>query len=126
LGDLSGMPRDHLWLFPETIAGEVEETPPVRLIEADVESLERAALGCTQALPQGTGRPGSPPADRRKRDSSGDRQPLRSRRTFAPETPRHVALRGRRCQRRAEFTTSAAGRNDQAQALTHVGRACTR
>jgi transposase len=92
MGSSSGMNREHVWLFPELVEEYVAEKTPVRCIDAAVASLDLAALGVTQAVPQATGRPAYAPAARLKRSLYGDRHKIRSSRKLEQEAPRHVAV----------------------------------
>jgi transposase len=63
MGYLSGMNREQVLLFPESVDECLGENHPVRFIDAYVDRLDLATLGFTHAVPKETGRPGYTPAD---------------------------------------------------------------
>jgi transposase len=114
------MNRAQVLLCPEIVDDSMAEKNPGRFIDADVESLDLAALGFTPAVPQDPGRPASAPAARLKLYIYGYLHKLRSSRQLEPQTQRKVEVMGWLGKLTPEFTTIAAFRNDHAQALKHV------
>lgn len=125
MGYISGMNREQILLFPESVDEYIEEHNPGRLIDAYIDTLNLAALGFTHAVPKDTGRPSYTPADRLKLDIDGYLHKIRSSRKLAQETHRNVELMWFLRQLTPDFKTIADFRKDHARALKEVCRECT-
>src|SRR5512145_2705373 len=68
-GFIEGVDRGQLWLLPESLDQWVEDSNPVRIIDAFVEQLDLDELGFKMAEPAELGRPGYNPALHLKRES---------------------------------------------------------
>jgi transposase len=80
MGYISGVNRDQVLLFPESVDEYIEANNPVRFIDAYVDSLNLATLGFTHVVPKETGRPGYTPAAMLKLYIYGYLQKIRSSR----------------------------------------------
>lgn len=125
MGYISGMNREQILLFPESVDEYIEEHNPGRLIDAYIDTLNLAALGFTHAVPKDTGRPSYTPADRLKLDIDGYLHKIRSSRKLEQETHRNVELMWLLRQLTPDFKTIADFRKDNARALKEVCRECT-
>ena len=61
MGYITGLAREQLILFPESLDEYITADNPVRFIDAWGDTLDLAALGFSQTLPAETGRPGYDP-----------------------------------------------------------------
>jgi transposase len=125
MGYISGMNRDQILLFPESVEEYIEENNPVRFIDAYIDTLNLAALGFTHAVPKETGRPPYTPADMLKLYIYGYLNKIRSSRKLEQETHRHVALMWLLRKLTPDFKTIADFRKDNARALKEVCREFT-
>lgn len=125
MGYISGMNREQILLFPESVDEYIEEHNPGRLIDAYIDTLNLAALGFTHAVPKDTGRPSYTPADMLKLYIYGYLHKIRSSRKLAQETHRNVELMWLLRQLTPDFKTIADFRKDHARALKEVCRECT-
>lgn len=120
---MEGHCRTQRLLLPDLLDDDVTEDNPVRFIEAYVESLDLASLGCARAQAALTGRPADDPRDLRKRSSYGYLTRIRSSRRLAREPHRHVELSWLLRKLRPDFTTMADFRKNHIQALQAFFRA---
>jgi transposase len=125
MGYISGMNRDQIWLFPESVDEYIEENNPVRCIDAYIDTLNLAALGFTHAVPKDTGRPPYTPADMLKLYIYGYLHKIRSSRKLEQETHRNVELMWLLRKLTPAFKTIADFRKDHARALKEVCREFT-
>ena len=125
MGYISGMNRDQVLLFPESVDEYIEENNPVRFIDAYVDSLDLTTLGFTHTVPKETGRPGYAPADILKLYIYGYLHKIRSSRKLEQETHRNVELMWLLRKLKPDFKTIADFRQDNAGALKGVCREFT-
>jgi transposase len=125
MGYISGMNRDQILLFPESVEEYIEENNPVRFIDAYIDTLNLAALGFTHAVPKETGRPPYTPADMLKLYIYGYLNKIRSSRKLEQETHRNVELMWLLRKLTPDFKTIADFRKDNARALKEVCREFT-
>jgi transposase len=125
LGYISGMNREQVLLFPESVDEYIEENNPVRFIDAYVDSLDLTTLGFTHAIPKETGPPGYTPADILKLYIYGYLHKIRSSRKLEQETHRNVELMWLLRKLTPDFKTIADFRKDNAGALKEVCREFT-
>jgi transposase len=125
MGYISGMNREQVLLFPESVDEYIEENNPVRFIDAYVDSLDLTILGFTHTVPKETGRPGYAPADILKLYIYGYLHKIRSSRKLEQETHRNVELMWLLRKLKPDFKTIADFRKDNAGALKGVCREFT-
>jgi transposase len=125
MGYISGMNREQILRFPESVDESIEENNPVRFLDADIDPLNLAALGFTHAVPKETGRPPDTPADMLKLYIYGYLKQIRSRRKLAQETHRNVELLWLLRKLTPDFKPMADFRKDHARALKEVCREFT-
>jgi len=87
---ISGISRDQLTLFPDSIDEYVGEENPVRFLEAFVNSLDLQALGFQHAVLEETGRPPYHPGDLLKLYVYGYFNRIRSSRMLEREAQRNL------------------------------------
>ncbi len=63
MGHIQGQSRHQRTLFPEALDEGVPEEPPVRVVDAFVDSLKLESLGFSGVVSAETGRPGYHPGD---------------------------------------------------------------
>jgi len=89
---IEGEDRKQVTLLPECLDDFVAEDNPVRIIEAFVEELDLASLGCDGAMPSVTGRPSYHPAVLLKIYIYGYLNRVQSSRRLERECQRNVEL----------------------------------
>ena len=112
--------REQTWLLPYSIEELVEETNPVRVIYAYVESLPMEELGFERAVPAQTGRPAYDPRDLLKLYIYGYLNRIRSSRKLMTECRRNVELFYLLNMLKPDFRTIADFRKNNRKALKEV------
>jgi transposase len=120
-----GADRQQGWLLSERLEDYVSADNPVRFLDAFVDSLDLAVLGCQRAIPGDTGRPLSAPGDLLRLYLYGYLNRLRSSRRLEREAQRNVELLWLLRQLRPDFKTIADFRKDNLQPLRGVCREFT-
>ncbi|GIK39630.1 MAG: transposase [Chloroflexota bacterium] len=92
MGYITGIAREQLILFPESLDDYIALDNPVRFIDAWVDSLDLAALGFTDTVPAETGRPGYDPRLLLKLYLYGYLNRIRSSRKLEQECQRNVEV----------------------------------
>lgn len=92
MGYITGIAREQLILFPESLDEYIALDNPVRFIDAWVDSLDLAALGFTDTVPAETGRPGYDPRLLTKLYLYGYLNRVRSSRKLEQECQRNVEV----------------------------------
>jgi transposase len=122
---IEGVDRQQGWLLPERLEDYVAADNPVRFLDAFVDSLDLAALGCQRATPNATGRPPYQPGDLLRLYLYGYLNRLRSSRRLEREAQRNVELLWLLRQLRPDFKTIADFRKDNLRPLRAVCREFT-
>ncbi len=89
---ITGVPREQITLFPESVDDYITEENPVRFIDAFVDHLDMVALGFEHAMIAETGRPPYNPKDPLKLYVYGLLNRIRSSRLLERETTRNLEL----------------------------------
>lgn len=89
---ISGIPREQITLFPETIEDYITEDNPVRFIDVFVDRLDLNELGFEHAILKETGRPPFAPKDLLKLQLYGYLNRIRSSRLLEKETKRNLEV----------------------------------
>ena len=89
---VAGLDRGQGTLIPEVLDDFVEESNPVRVIEAFVEALELGKLGFSGAAPKATGRPSYHPSVLLKLYTYGYLNRVQSSRRLEREAGRNVEV----------------------------------
>src|SRR5262245_12195606 len=92
MGHIQGAQRHEEIQCPQRLDDYITDDNPVRFLDAFVDALALAALGCRHAVAAVTGRPSYHPGDLLKRYMYGYRYRVRSSRRLEQETQRNVAL----------------------------------
>jgi transposase len=92
MGYITGLARNQMVLFPESIDEYIDEDNPSRVIDAYVNSLELSDLGFTKATPSDTGRPPYCPYEMLKLYIYGYMNRIRSSRRLETETKRNIEV----------------------------------
>ena len=92
MGYKTGIARNQMILFPESLDEYINEDNPVRVLDAYVNSLELYDLGFTKATPSDTGRPPYSPYEMLKLYIYGYMNRIRSSRRLETETKRNVEV----------------------------------
>ena len=120
MGYIQNMMREQTWLLPYSIEELVEETNPVRVIYAYVESLPMEKLGFERAIPAQTGRPAYDPRDLLKLYIYGYLNRIRSSRRLMIECRRNVELFYLLNMLKPDFRTISDFRKNNRKALKEV------
>jgi transposase len=104
-------------LWPDRLDDAVPAEKPVRVMAAEVASLELARLGCARAHAAFTGSPAYAPREVLTRSISGDLHRSRASRRRARATHRHVELRWLLRKLRPDFKPLADVRKQHPKAL---------
>lgn len=119
---IQNISREQTRLLPYSVEEMVEETNPVRVIHAYVDSLPIEALGFERAEPAQTGRPAYDPRDLLKLYIYGYLNRIRSSRKLMTECRRNVELFYLLNMLRPDFRTIADFRKRNRKALKEVFR----
>lgn len=119
---ITGLNRNQMVLFPESLDEYIEEENPVRVIDAFVNSLELSVLGIKKASPADTGRPPYSPYDMLKLYIYGYMNKIRSSRRLETETKRNVEVMWLMEKLTPDHKTISRFRKDNASALKNVFR----
>jgi transposase len=114
---VEGEDRRQATLLPACLDDSVAPDNPVRIIEAFVDELDLAALGCAGVVPQATGRPSYHPATLLKIDIYGDLNRVPSSRRLERETQRNLELIWLTGRLMPDFKTIADFRRDNGPAI---------
>jgi transposase len=112
-------------LFPERLDAYIDEANPGRFLDVFVNGLDLKTLGFTHAAPNQTGRPAYHPGDMLKLYLYGSVNQIRSSRKLEHESQRNLELRWLLHKLTPDCKTIADFRQEHAQALKGVCRACT-
>jgi len=119
---ITGLNRNQLILFPESLDEYINEENPVRVLDAFVNSLELSDLGITKSSPSETGRPPYSPYDMLKLYVYGYMNRIRSSRRLETETTRNVEVMWLLEKLSPDHKTISRFRKDNAKALKGVFR----
>ena len=126
MGYIQGDDRRQQFLLPPSIDEYVDESSPVRVLDAFVDGLDLEALSFTRSTPASTGRPGYDPRDLLKLYVYGYANQIRSSRRLMREYRRNLEviflLRGLV----PDFRTIADFRKENAEALKRVFQVFTK
>lgn len=120
---IEGLDRNQLTFLPECIEDYIDESNPVRVIDAFVNSLDMDALSFKRALPNQTGRPPYNPRDLLKLYIYGYLNKIRSSRKLMIEAGRNIELIYLLNKLTPDFRTIADFRKDNVKALKNTFRA---
>jgi len=119
---VQGTDRNQTTLLPEVIDDYIQDSNPVRFIDAYINSLDLKNLGFTHAETKETGRKPYNPADLLKLYVYGYLNKLRSSRDLEKAAYRNIELIWLICRLNPDFKTIADFRKDNAKALKLVCR----
>ncbi len=119
---IQGTDRNQTTLLPEVIDDYIQDSNPVRFIDAYINSLDLKNLGFTHAETKETGRKPYNPADLLKLYVYGYLNKLRSSRDLEKAAYRNIELIWLICRLNPDFKTIADFRKDNAKALKLVCR----
>jgi transposase len=119
---IHGVHRHEVSFFPERLDDSIAEDNPVRVIDAFVDALDRAACGFQRAVPAATGRPGYAPGALLTLYLYGYLHRRCSSRRLAQATPRNVEGMWLLQQLRPAHTTLADVRKHNRKPLRQVCR----
>ena len=119
---ITGLNRNQLILFPESLDEYINEENPVRVLDAFVNSLELSDLGITKSSPSETGRPPYSPYDMLKLYVYGYMNRIRSSRRLETETTRNVEVMWLLEKLSPDHKTISRFRKDNAKALRTCGQ----
>jgi transposase len=119
---ITGLPRNQVLLFPESIDDYVSAENPVRFLDAFVASLDLHSLEFTKAHAANTGRPPFDPADLLRLYLYGYLHRIRSSRALERECHRNVELIWLLRTLKPDFKTIADFRKENTRALQAVHR----
>ena len=122
-GFIEGVDRGQLSLLPESLDQWVEESNPVRVIDAFAEQLDLDELGFKLAAPADLGRPGYNPALHLKLYIYGYLNRIQSSRRLERECQRNLEVMWLLHGLRPDFRTIADFRGDNRDAFKPVFRA---
>jgi len=122
MGYITGIARNQMILFPESLEEYVDENNPVRVLDAFVDSLELGDIGITKSSPSDTGRPPYSPYDMLKLYVYGYMNRIRSTRRMETETKRNVEVMWLLEKLSPDHKTISRFRKDNAKALKGVFR----
>ncbi len=126
MGYIQGEDRHQQYLLPRSIDEYVDESSPVRVIDAFVDGLDLSVLGFTRTNPASTGRPAYDPRDLLKLYVYGYANQIRSSRRLMRESHRNLEviflLRGLT----PDFRTIADFRKENPQALKRMFQVFTK
>ena len=123
MGYICGEDRDQMQLYPITLEELLDESNPVRVIDAFVESLNMTELEIERAKPAHTGRPPYDPRDLLKLYIYGYFNRIRSSRRLMLECGRNIELFYLLRYLRPDFRTIADFRKNNAKAIKQVFKA---
>ena len=122
MGYITGIARNQIILFPESLDEYIEENNPVRVLDAFVNSLDLSDIGITKSSPSDTGRPPYSPYDLLKLYIYGYMNRIRSTRRLETETKRNVEVMWLLEKLSPDHKTISRFRKDNAKALKGVFR----
>lgn len=122
---ITGVSRDQVVLFPESIDDYITEDNPVRFIDAFVEHMDLHKLGFIRTEPAKTGRPGYEPKDLLKLYIYGYKNLITSSRRLEQETHRNMEVVWLLRRLRPDFKTLSDFRKDNVKAFKSVFRQFT-
>jgi transposase len=120
---ITGIPRQQLVLFPESLDEYISADNPVRFIDAFVDSLDLAAAGFTHTTLAETGRPPYAPGDLLKLYIYGYLNRIRSSRKLEQECQRNVEVMWLLGKLAPDHKTIADFRKDNRKAFKEVFKA---
>jgi transposase len=120
VGFIEGVDRGQLWLLPESLDQWVEESNPVRVIDAFVEQLDLDELGFKLAAPADLGRPGYNPALHLKLYIYGYLHRIQSSRRLERECQRNLEVMWLLGRLAPDHKTIADFRKDNGAAIKKV------
>jgi transposase len=120
---ITGIPRQQLVLFPESLDEYISADNPVRFIDAFVDSLDLAAAGFTHTTLAETGRPPYDPRDLLKLYIYGYLNRMRSSRKLEQECQRNVEVMWLLGKLAPDHKTIADFRKDNRKAFKEVFKA---
>lgn len=123
MGFVRGDSRNQMHLFPITLEELVDETNPVRVIDAFVDHLTMDELKFLRATPANTGRPPYNPKDLLKLYIYGYFNRIRSSRRLMIECGRNIELFYLLNRLTPDFRTISDFRKNNAKAIKHVFKA---
>jgi transposase len=123
---IQGNNRHQQFLLPPSIDEYVDESNPVRVIDAFVDGLDLETLSFTRSTPALTGRPGYDPRDLLKLYVYGYANQIRSSRRLMRECRRNLEVIFLLCGLTPDFRTIADFRKDNPQALKRVFQVFTK
>jgi transposase len=118
-GFIEGASRDQAMLLPECLDDYVDESNPVRIVDAFVELLDLAALGF-KTIPEATGRPGYHPGMMLRLYIYGYLNRIQSSRRLERECGRNLELVWLTGRLQPDFKTIADFRKDNGPAIRKV------
>jgi transposase len=119
-GFIEGVDREQLSLLPERLEDWVDDSNPVRVIDAFVEALDLKQLGFDTAVPAGFGRPGYHPAIHLKLYIYGYLYRVQSSRRLERECQRNLEVMWLIGRLAPDFKTIADFRKDNGPAIKKV------
>jgi transposase len=119
---VEGWNRSQSFLLPECVDDYVDETNPVRVVDAFVDELDLAKLGFGRAVPADTGRPAYHPAVMLKLYVYGYLNRIPSSRRLEREAQRNIELVWLTGRLAPDFKTVADFRRDNGSAIRAVCR----
>lgn len=122
---ISGISREQIVLFPETIDDYITEDNPVRFINAFVDKLDLKELGFIRTQPARTGRPGYEPRDLLKLYIYGYKNRITSSRRLEQECHRNMEIIWLLRRLKPDFKTISDFRRDNVTAFKRVFRQFT-
>ena len=126
MGHIQAQSRHQRTLFPEALDEGVPEEPPVRVVDAFVDSLKLESLGFSGVVSAETGRPGYHPGDLLKLYVYGYLNQVRSSRRLEREAQGHIEVLWLLNRLTPSFKPIADFRRDHVGAIVEVCRAFTR
>lgn len=119
-GFIQGVDRGQVTLLPECLEDWVDESNPVRVVDAFVEALDLRELGFTTVAPADTGRPGYHPAMMSKLYIYGYLNRIHSSRRLERECQRNLEVMWLTGRLAPDFKTIADFRKDNGPAIKKV------
>jgi transposase len=123
---IQGEDRHQTFLLPPSLDEYVDDSNPVRVIDAFVDGLDLEALGFTRTQPASTGRPGYDPRDLLKLYVYGYANQIRSSRRLMRECTRNLEVMFLLCGLRPDFRTIADFRKENVRALQKLFQVFTK
>ena len=119
-GFIQGVDREQATLLPECLEDWVDESNPVRVIDAFIEGLDLRELGFASVAPADTGRPGYHPAVMLKLYTYGYLNRVHSSRRLEAEAGRNLEVMWLLGRQAPDFKTIADFRKDNGAAIKKV------